>query len=296
MNSLERTLTADRGRYIGLAYRMLGSRTDAEDILQDAYLKAGQLGESNVQNEEAFLVTMVTRLCLDLLKSARVRREVYVGPWLPEPILDAEQLTPEDANELADDLSFALMMTLEKLSASERASFLLHDVFDTPFARIAQVLGKNEATCRQLAARARKSIQSARTGTRASQEVHQTLLLQFAEAARTGDTIALEKMLAEDAIAYTDGGGQINAALRPIFGADKVTRLFVGLARKHLPRLEAIEMSIHSINGQPGLILKIDGVVDQTITLDVVDEKIRAIYVVRNPRKLEAIDRSDIAN
>jgi RNA polymerase sigma-70 factor (ECF subfamily) len=146
-------LSPHRGKLLGLAYRMLGSRADAEDVLQDAYLRFASARD--VANAEAFLVTIVTRLCLDRLKSARARREIYVGPWLPEPVLDADTLSPHAATELADDLSFALMLALERLSPAERAAFLLHDVFDAPFAEIASALGKSEAACRQLAARAR---------------------------------------------------------------------------------------------------------------------------------------------
>ncbi len=289
MKSLESVLASNRGRFIGLAYRMLGSRADAEDILQDAYLKISQLDQQEIRNAEAFLVTMITRMCLDQQKSARARREVYVGPWLPEPILDAEQISPDSANELADDLSFALLLTLEKLSSSERAAFLLHDVFDTPFSHISDILGKSEAACRQLATRARKSIHTTRPSVAVPDEVHQTLLMQFSEAAKTGDTAALQTLLADDAIAYTDGGGQRIAALRPIFGADKIARFFVGIVRKSEARNQAKDFSLQTINGMPGLVVKVDDVIDQTVTLDVADGKIQSIFVVRNPQKLHAV-------
>lgn len=289
MNSLENVLASKQSRFIGLAYRMLGSMADAEDILQDAYLKIGPLKSQEILNEEAFLVTMITRMCLDQKKSARSRREIYVGPWLPEPILDADQITPESANELADDLSFALLLTLEKLSSNERAAFLLHDVFDTPFSHISSILGKSEVACRQLAARARTSIHSKRPTVPVSEHDHQTLLLQFAEAVKTGDTAALQNILAEDAISYTDGGGQKMAALRPILGADKVTRLFIGLAQKHQAENKRADFSIRNINGKPGLIVRIDEEIDQTVMLDVIAGKIQTIYIVRNPQKLQSI-------
>ncbi|MGA7803333.1 sigma-70 family RNA polymerase sigma factor, partial [Bradyrhizobium sp.] len=153
-------LALHRGRLLGLAYRMLGSRSDAEDVVQDAYLRFA--GARDVQNTEAFLVTIVTRLCLDRLKSARAQREVYVGPWLPEPVFDASGLSAEAATELADDLSFALLLALDRLSPLERAAFLLHDVFDRPFAEVAAMLDRSEAACRQLAARARRGVREER--------------------------------------------------------------------------------------------------------------------------------------
>src|SRR3569623_3024316 len=153
-------LAPHRGRLLGLAYRMLGSRSDAEDVVQDAYLR--YVDAHDVRNTEAFLVTVATRLCLDRLKSARAQREIYVGPWLPEPVFDAEGLSAHAATELADDLSFALMLALDRLSPLERAAFLLHDVFDTPFAEIAAMLDRSEDACRQLASRARRAVRDDR--------------------------------------------------------------------------------------------------------------------------------------
>ncbi|RME63873.1 MAG: RNA polymerase sigma-70 factor [Alphaproteobacteria bacterium] len=277
-----------RGRLLGLAYRMLGSRADAEDIVQDAYLRVSSAG-SDIRNAEAFLTTAVTRLCLDHLKSARARREVYVGPWLPEPVLDADALTPETTREIADDLSFALLLTLEKLSPGERAAFLLHDVFDMPFARIAAMLDKSEAACRQLAARARKAFKTARPARPAPAEAHRALLLRFAETVATGDARHLEALLTADVVAYSDGGGAKIAALNPIRGADKVARFIMGLARKHRARGGTSAVSLTVINGAPGFVVYLDGVLDQTLSIDVADGRIGAIYVVRNPAKLRAV-------
>ena len=182
--------TASSGRLKGLAYRMLGSRADAEDVVQDAYLRLRKADGRDIRNVEAFLMTTVTRLCLDVLKSARVQREVYVGPWLPEPVLDAESLSPGAATEIADDLSFALLLVMEKLSAPERAAFLLHDVFDAPYApRSRTALGKSEAACRQLAARARKAVRLRQAGAAglARRRTGSWLLARFAEAVSTGD-------------------------------------------------------------------------------------------------------------
>src|SRR5215813_3551228 len=174
-----------RKRLIGLAYRMLGSRSDAEDVVQDAYLRFA--GAQDVHNEEAFLVTVVTRLCLDRLKSAKTQRELYVGPWLPEPVFDADGLSAEAATELADDLSFALMLALERLSPLERAAFLLHDVFDRPFSEVAQMVDRSEPACRQLAARARRAVRDERpvpkAAPKAAPDSHARLLGAFCEAA-----------------------------------------------------------------------------------------------------------------
>src|SRR6185295_19424893 len=182
-------LAPHRGRLLGLAYRMLGSRSDAEDVVQDAYLRFA--GAQDVHNPEAFLVTVVTRLCLDRLKSAKAQREVYVGPWLPEPVFDAEGLAADAATELADDLSFALLLALDRLSPMERAAFLLHDVFDTPFSEIAVMLDRTEPACRQLATRARRAVRDERpvpkATPKAAPDSHARLLGAFCEAAASGD-------------------------------------------------------------------------------------------------------------
>jgi len=205
-------LAPHRGRLLGLAYRMLGSRSDAEDVVQDAYLRFA--GAKDVHNREAFLVTIVTRLCLDRLKSAKARRELYVGPWLPEPVFDADGLSAEAATELADDLSFALMLALDRLSPLERAAFLLHDVFDRPFSEIAGMLDRSEAACRQLAARARRGVRDERPAPSAPPENHARLLDAFGEAVASGDVSRLASLLREDAIAISDGGGRKAAALK----------------------------------------------------------------------------------
>ncbi len=280
---------ACRGRLLGLAYRMLGSRADAEDVLQDAYLRFRGVDAAKIRNVEAFLVTTVTRLCLDRLKSARARREVYVGPWLPEPVLDGAALSPETAAELADDLSFALMLTLEKLSAPERAAFLLHDVFDAPFAQIAESLGKSEAACRQLAARARKAVRGERPSRPAPAEAHQALLQRFAEALSTGDASGLEALLTADAVSYSDGGGIKTAARQPVRGAERIALFFTGLVRKHRARGGTSTFRPAEINGAPGFVVYVDGELDHTFSIDVQDDRIAAIYVVRNPEKLAAV-------
>jgi RNA polymerase sigma-70 factor, ECF subfamily len=275
-------LAPHRGRLLGLAYRMLGSRSDAEDVVQDAYLRFS--GAEDVRNTEAFLVTVVTRLCLDRLKSAKAQREIYVGPWLPEPVFDADGLSADAATELADDLSFALMLALERLSPLERAAFLLHDVFDRPFSEVADTLDRTEAACRQLAARARRAVRDERPGPAASPDSHARLMAAFCEAAASGDISRLAGLLRDDALIITDGGGRKSAALNPIRGADKIIRFLVGIAGKNAgANLRMVPMLI---NGIAGALLYMDGEIDSTLSMAIDGEKIAAIYLVRNPDKL----------
>jgi len=278
-------LAPHRGRLLGLAYRMLGSRSDAEDIVQDAYLRLA--GAKDVRNPEAFLVTVVTRLCLDRLKSARAQRETYVGPWLPEPVFDAEGLSPDAATELADDLSFALLLALDRLSPLERAAFLLHDVFDLEFSEVARMIDRTEAACRQLATRARRAVRDARPAPSATPDNHARLLNAFSEAVTTGDVSRLAGLLREDAIAMTDGGGRKTAALNPIKGADKIARFFISLAAKNA-NLD-IRVQPMMINGSVGALLYVDGEVDHSLSMAIDGERIAAIYIVRNPDKLRHV-------
>jgi RNA polymerase sigma-70 factor, ECF subfamily len=278
-------LAPHRRRLLGLAYRMLGSRSDAEDILQDAYVRF--VGARDIRNSEAFLVTVVTRLCLDRLRSASAQREIYVGPWLPEPVFDAEVLSADAATELASDLSFALMLALDRLSPLERAAFLLHDVFDQPFPEVARTLDRSEVACRQLAARARRAVRDQRPAPPSPAENHARLLTAFCEAAASGDISTLANLLREDAIAITDGGGRKTAALNPIRGAQKIIRFLVGLAGKNVGRDIRIEPV--TINGTAGALLYMDGAIDHTLSVAIDGEKIAAIYIVRNPDKLRHV-------
>ena len=275
-------LAPHRGRLLGLAYRMLGSRSDAEDVVQDAYLRFA--GAQDVHNTEAFLVTVVTRLCLDRLKCARAQREVYVGPWLPEPVYDAEGLSADAATELADDLSFALLLALDRLSPLERAAFLLHDVFDTPFPEIAAMLDRTEAACRQLASRARRAVRDDRPAPANAPDNHARLLQAFGEAVASGNVAQLAELLRADAVALTDGGGRKTAARNPIIGAGKIARFFIGISAKNAGHDVRIEPAM--INGAFGALLYLDGELDHTMSMAISGEKIAAIYIVRNPDKL----------
>ena len=280
-------LAPHRGRLLGLAYRMLGSRSDAEDVVQDAYLRFA--GARDVHNAEAFLVTIVTRLCLDRLKSARAQREVYVGPWLPEPVFDAEGLSADAATELADDLSFALLLALDRLSPLERAAFLLHDVFDTPFPEIATMLDRTEAACRQLASRARRAVRDERPAPAKAPDNHARLLQAFSDAVASGNVARLAELLRADAVALTDGGGRKTAARNPIIGAEKIARFFIGIAAKNAGHDIRIEPAM--INGAFGALLYLDDELDHTLSMAISGEKIAAIYIVRNPDKLRYAPR-----
>jgi RNA polymerase sigma-70 factor, ECF subfamily len=278
-------LAPHRRRLLGLAYRMLGSRSDAEDVVQDTYLRFANAAD--VRNPEAFLVTVVTRLCLDRLKSAKAQREIYVGPWLPEPVFDAEGLSADAATELADDLSFALLLALDRLSPPERAAFLLHDVFDVPFSEVAGMIDRTEAACRQLATRARRAVRDARPAPAATPDSHARLLSAFSEAVASGDVSRLAGLLREDAIAMTDGGGRKFAALNPIMGADKVARFFIGIANKAVGH--DIRIGPMTINGTVGALLYMDGEVDLALSMAIDGNRIAAIYIVRNPDKLRHV-------
>jgi RNA polymerase sigma-70 factor (ECF subfamily) len=289
MSDLANAFEASRKRLFGLAYRMLGSAADAEDVVQETYVRAISAAADEIRSPEAFFVTIATRLCLDELKSSRRAREAYVGPWLPEPIADTDGLSPESATELADDLSFALLMTLERLSPPERAAFLLRDVFDAPFPEIAKTLGKSEAACRQLASRARRAVREKKPSRRIAPETHRKLLEKFLEAVANGDAKDLTALLAADAIAISDGGGVKTAALNPIKGADRIARFFIGLMAKGARLGHALSFRAVEVNGAPACLLYLDGELDETLSIDTDGEKITAIYVVRNPEKLRRL-------
>jgi RNA polymerase sigma-70 factor (ECF subfamily) len=285
-----------RRRLLGLAYRMLGSMADAEDAVQEAYLRWHGTDRGRVSDARAFLMTTTARICLDLLTSARARREEYVGPWLPEPVVDTAALAPDSHTELAEDLSIALLLTLDRLSPLERAAFLLHDVFDFSFGEVAATLDRSEAACRQLAARAREHVREARprgavaapprpgdTGAK-----HEQFISAFVAATRSGDLGALTQMLASDVRVVTDGGGKAAAALNVIEGADHAARFLVGAARKGWR--EDFTLRFATINGLPGVILDAPEGPVQTTAFEVANGAIQALYVVRNPDKLRHLD------
>jgi RNA polymerase sigma-70 factor (ECF subfamily) len=280
-----------RRRLLGLAYRMLGSMADAEDAVQETYLRWHAAHREKVSDPRAFLMTTTTRICLDMLTSARARREEYVGPWLPEPVVDTAALAPDSRTELAEDLSIALLLTLDRLSPLERAAFLLHDVFDFSFGEVAAALERNEAACRQLAARARAHVRGARprgaTAPARSGEInakHEQLMSAFLAATRSGDLNALTELLASDVRVITDGGGKVRAALDVIDGADQAARFLVDAVRRGWR--EDFTLRFVTINGLPGVVVHGPGGQVQTAAFEIEGDVIRALYVVRNPDKL----------
>jgi RNA polymerase sigma-70 factor (ECF subfamily) len=285
-----------RRRLLGLAYRMLGSMADAEDAVQETYLRWHGVDRNNVSEPRAFLMTTTTRICLDMLTSARARREEYVGPWLPEPVVDTAALAPDSRTELAEDLSVALLLTLDRLSPLERAAFLLHDVFDFSFREVAVALERSEAASRQLAARARAHVRAARPrGTTAPpvrpgemEAKHKQLLSAFAAATQAGDLEALTQMLASDVRVVTDGGGKVRAALNVIDGADRVARFLVDVTRKRPGQWwrEDFTVRFATVNGLPGVIVDAPEGSVQTSAFEIEGNLIRALYIVRNPDKL----------
>jgi RNA polymerase sigma-70 factor (ECF subfamily) len=273
-----------------IAYRMLGSVGEAEDVVQEAFLRYHRARAQGtvVEAPKAYLSAVATRLAIDQLKSARVRRETYVGPWLPEPIVTDPREDPSAHAELADALSLAFLVLLERLSPLERAAFLLREALDFPYAEIARVLERSEAACRQLVTRARRRLGDERGRYAVPRERHAQLTARFVQAVAEGDTRALVGMLAEDAIAYSDGGGRTRAARKPIYGADRVTRLLVGISRPERAPGPLLPLFVDA-NGAPALALvePRGGRPFAVLSLDVgPDERVRNVWLVVNPDKL----------
>jgi RNA polymerase sigma-70 factor, ECF subfamily len=270
-----------------IAYRMLGSVSDAEDVVQEAYVRHQQaLGQGvDIASPKAYLSAVVTRLCIDLLRSAAKRRESYVGQWLPEPLLTDDDSDPQARAEQADSLSMAFLLVLERLNPVERAVFLLHDVFGYGYDEIATIVGKSEANCRQLAARARRRVKAEKPRFQASHEQRDALATRFFAAFTEGDLDGLVGMLADDVVAYGDGGGKAPQWTMPVIGADRVARLFVGMSRE--VQLHRIAVELHEVNGQPGAILRTpDGQLVNVFALDIVDGMVQTVRSVINPDKL----------
>lgn len=281
-----------------LAYRMLGSRADAEDIVQEAWLRWTEVDEATVTHAGAYLSRIVTHLCLDRLGSAQARREHYVGVWLPEPLLDDETLTewapdPQAQAEFTQDVSIAFMLALERLSPLERAAFLLHEVFDLDFDEIGQRLERTPAACRQLNSRARKHVQADYARREVAQEERQRLFAAFSHAVQTRDPDALARVLADDAVMLADGGGKVSAVPRPLHGSALVARTFIGFAR--MATSQGWRLVPAQVNGLPGCLIFDDaqgGELVQTIALAPSADhpgRIGALYIQRNPDKLRRL-------
>jgi RNA polymerase sigma-70 factor (ECF subfamily) len=275
---------------------MLGSMADAEDAVQETYLRWHAANRESVSDPRAFLMTTTTRICLDMLTSARARHEEYVGPWLPEPVFDTAALAPDSHTELAEDLSFALLLTLDRLSPLERAAFLLHDVFDFSFTEVATTLERSEAACRKLATRARAHVRTLRPrGAIApparSGEIdakHAQLMAAFAAATQSGDLNALTQLLASDVRIVTDGGGKVRAALEVVEGADHAAQFLVSVTRKRPDSWwrDDFRMRFATVNGLPGVVVEGPEGPVQTAAFEIEGGVVRALYVVRNPDKL----------
>jgi RNA polymerase sigma-70 factor (ECF subfamily) len=276
-----------RPRLLRIAYGHLGSIAEAEDVLQDAWLRLQRVDPDEVRDLQAWLTTAVSRLALDALRSARVRRESYVGPWLPEPIVEEPNPSPEERAMQAEDVSLALLVVLESLSANERIAFVLHDIFGYAFEEVAGSLQTSPAAARQLASRARKAVEARRPRYPATPEQQRDVVLAFARAAGDGDLDALVDVLHPDVVFTSDGGGVVTAARKPLVGADRVARATKAIAAKGLAAGAHVELV--DINGMPGLLsVGPDGTV--TVTSFTVDDgKIVAIDVQRNPEKLRRL-------
>jgi len=279
-----------RSRLFLVAYRMLGTRADAEDIVQDAWLRWHQnTDRAAVQSPEAWLVTIVTRLSIDRLRALKAEREAYVGWWLPEPLVEADERTPETAVELASDLSMALLWVLERLSAEERAAFLLRQVFDHGYDEIAALLGKTEAACRQMVHRASERVQQSRTRFDVPREAHRRVVEKFIRAAQSGERDAIQALLAEDVELVGDGGGRVPAVFKVLHGAHRIANLFWVTGR----RFGAQSVYRHAlINGEPGFLWYVDGKLESAMALATDGEHVLGIYAVRNPDKLTGIAQS----
>ena len=275
-----------RRRLFSVAYRMIGTRADAEDIVQEAYLRWHRTDMGEVRSPEAWLVSVVTRLAIDRLRRASVEREAYTGPWLPEPLFNVPSRSPEEQLELASDLSMAFMLLLERLAPVERAAFLLHDVFDCDYAEIARILRKSEAACRQVVHRARERVRTDHRRFRAGEEDRRKLIEKFMAASNAGDEATLLSLFAEDATLTSDGGGVVPAARKIVTGRRRIVRLFIVVARKLGGRLT---QSILPINGELGLVTYLDGMPFLATSFETDGNSILALYNILNPEKLQGM-------
>jgi RNA polymerase sigma-70 factor, ECF subfamily len=284
MTTTDDDFQAHRSALLGLAYRLLGSMWDAEDVVQDAYVRWSSSGREDVRDPRAYLMTTVTHLCMDLRTSARARSETYPGPWLPEPVA-SERLGPLDSAELRDTVAYATMHMMERLNPAERAVFVLRQAFQYSYDDIAPVVGASAASCRQLYRRAANKLEDGRDRFAPERTEHAGFLTAFVSAARAGDLDALTELLSRDVVAWNDGGGRVRAALRPILGRDQVIAFVLGLMRRYpMASGRFIEA-----NGETAMRIAVDGS-DQYVAVDVRDGRITEIYAVLNPDKLTRLD------
>lgn len=276
-----------RGRLFGIAYRMLGTRADAEEIVQETYLRWHKANAEEIASPEAWLVTVATRLSIDRLRAAAKERETYIGPWLPEPLFGREIYTPEEQLEFSANLSLAFLALLERLSPVERAAFLLREVFDVSYGEIARIVGKSETACRQLIHRARERVRSEKPRFEPSEADKRRLIEKFKAAVAAADEAAILSLFAEDAVVISDGGGKVTSARKPIVGRGKIARLYyhLGLKAKGLWNAEIVR-----VNGEFGMFSTVLGQPFAATFIEFDAEKIRRIYQVMNPDKLTSFD------
>lgn len=285
MNNVEE-FNQHRGLLFSIAYRMLGSAADAEDIVQEAFLRWQRAPADEVKSPRSYLSAIVTRLCIDQLRSAQSRREVYVGPWLPEPILTKQMPDMASTLELADSVSTAFLVVLESLQPIERAVFLLREVFGYEYSEIAQIVGKSEANCRQITRRAQQHIRERRPRFHTTREQQEKVTNEFMRACTNGDLQGLMSLLTDNVVVMTDGGGKAHAARRPILGPNNAARFLLGILAKAPPDLS---FGIDEVNGGPGIITYAEGMANAVLTLDIAGDRIRGVYIVANPDKLQSV-------
>jgi RNA polymerase sigma-70 factor (ECF subfamily) len=275
----------------GIAYRMLGTVMDAQDMVQDTYVRWHQTVPGEIRSPRGWLTTVITRLCINHLQLARVQREEYVGPWLPEPIVDELGVNPVENAQLADTLSLAFLVLLETLTPTERAVFILREGFDLEFSEIADVVDKSETNCRQILTRARKRIDERRPRFETSPEAAQKLVAPFMEAVRKGELETLLATMANDVVLVTDGGGKARAVSRPVHGAEPIAKLLINVTRQYGSRVEHRRPAM--INGLPGFVSFDGDRVLRVMAFGIRDGRIHALFVITNPDKLRHIVRPD---
>jgi RNA polymerase sigma-70 factor (ECF subfamily) len=278
-----------RPRMQGIAYRMLGSSAEAEEIVQDAWLRWHEADKDRLDNTEAWLVSVTTRLAIDRLRTAKVQREHYVGTWLPEPLLSDSPVSPEQVLERADDVSVAFLTLLERLAPEARAAYLLREVFDADYGEVAEALGKTEPACRQLVHRAKAQLQDERPRYTVARETQLRLLRGFADAAVRGEFAALKAMLADDAQLIGDGGGKVPSFGVPLVGGQRIAQLYLATSLRYP---NAVHYEVVVLNGQWGLLRVIDGTLESAQSLETDGERIVRIHAQRNPDKLARIARA----
>jgi RNA polymerase sigma-70 factor (ECF subfamily) len=278
-------LVTDRGRYLALAYRMLGSRADAEDVVQEAFLRTAS-GSVGVEHPQRYLLRVVANLCVDRLRAERVRRQAYPGPWLPEPVLSDDE--PDGVSELAESLSMGFLLLLERLSPGERIVFVLREAFELDFTEIASILGISAEACRQRLSRARRHLKGQAPQQR-DPEASRALLARLMSAVTEQRVDAVIELLADDAILISDGGGVASAAIRPVSGRERIARVMVHIAAREQEQ-GPLDLRFSNINGDWGLLIMRGETIHSAVTLELRDGRIRRIYVLRNPEKLSTPD------